>query len=96
MPSEPEYQPDALDRVLGFFSRAKEPSSESTAHKLMNALVSLWTLGYLALIVWPMLNSHGADAAGVIVGVGVGAVLFVPWIIGMVILVVLRSTMRSR
>lgn len=69
---------------------------ESAAHQLLNWLVGLWTFGYLAVIVLPIMSSNGNGAIGAVVGFGAAAVLFVPWLIGLIILVVLRSTTRSR
>lgn len=71
-----------------------EDTDESAAHRFLNFLVQLWTLGLVAVIVVPVLS--GNAAAGLLVGVTAAAVLFVPWLIGLVILLVLRSTTRAR
>lgn len=94
----PAAEQSWLDRPFldWFRGKPKDTDRESGAHKLLNGLVGLWTLGYALVIVLPIMASNGQGAIGAVVGFGAAAVLFVPWIIGLVILVVLRSTTRAR
>ena len=77
------------------------PTSEKRlARRVLNGLLAIWVLGYLAMSLIPIIAANGQGTVGAMVGpaVGFGAaiVLFVPWVIGLIILLVLRWTSRAR
>jgi hypothetical protein len=96
--AEPTPPPSGWRHVL--FDRdwpeSVPKSEESEAHRLLNGLVILWTLGYLAVVIFPIMSSNGQGAIGAGVGFAAASVLFIPWLVVLLILVVLRSTTRSR
>jgi hypothetical protein len=79
---------------------AKRGQGESSAHRLWNGLVQIWSLLLVGVIVVPIIAMSGSGDAGTGIGLAAGltaaGVLFVPWVIVLVILLVLRSTTRSR
>ena len=73
-----------------------QKSNETVAHKLLNGLVTLWTLGYLAAVVFAIIAPNDNWAAGKLANLVVPAVLFVPWVMVLLALIALRSTTRAR
>lgn len=54
---------------------------------LLRLILAVWTIGFLVISCGPMLLGGSAGATGA--GLLVGAVLLVPWLIGILVLVVL-------
>ncbi|HEV2005851.1 MAG TPA: hypothetical protein VGQ85_04480 [Candidatus Limnocylindrales bacterium] len=54
---------------------------------ILRLLLGIWAIGYLVISCGPMLLGGSGVATGA--GLFVGAVLLVPWLIGMLVLVVL-------
>jgi hypothetical protein len=54
---------------------------------ILRVILAIWTIGFLVISCGPMLLGGSGTATGV--GLFVGAVLLVPWLIGMLVLGVL-------
>ncbi len=70
-----------------------------TVRKLLKQLLGVWAIGYPILVLLPMLSSNGTAGGAVAGGIAsllVGGVLLWPWIIGIIVLGVLRGQRAGR
>jgi hypothetical protein len=63
------------------------PQRHGPLHGLLTGVLVLWAIAFPALLV--VLSAFGP--IGFIVGVGAGILLVVPWLVGLVILAILRA-----
>jgi hypothetical protein len=58
----------------------------ATVNRIFRVVLLVWVFGYLAIACGPMLLGNGVVAGA---GLLTGAVLLIPWLIGVLILVIL-------
>ena len=71
---------------------ASQPAGPSGFHKLAKGLLALWAIAYPIVSCSPLLASGGTAGGTAVTGIAalvVGATLFFPWIVGLLILGIL-------